>query len=333
VVLPVRNGTRTLDAAIRSVLASRNAELELVCVNDGSWDDTPEILRAWARHDSRVRVLHQAAGGIVSALNTGLAQARAPLVARMDADDEIHPDRLAAQATFLDDHPELTLVGCRVESFRDDGLAEGYRRYSEWVNRLVAPDEIEREAFIECPIPHPTWMFRRSPIIALGGYQERAWPEDLDLIYRLLGAGHRLGKVPRLLHRWRDHSNRLSRRDPRYGREAFSRVKAHYIGRIHPMPAAIVWGAGRTGRRLARWLRTEGLQTQLLLDVNPARVGSTWQGIPILSPTDLKQRAHAWRQEGLRILAAVARRGAREEIRQELVAHGLREGEDFLMMA
>ena len=333
VVLPVRDAASTLDGAIRSVLASRDVELELVCVNDGSRDATPRLLEEWARRDVRVHVLHTPALGLVPALNTGLTHARHSRIARMDADDEMHPERLAAQSALLDENSALALVGCRVESFRAGGLRTGYRIYTAWSNALVTPDEIARSAFVECPVPHPTWMFRRELILGLGGYQDRAWPEDLDLLYRLLAAGHQVAKVPRVLHRWRDHPQRLSRVDPRYRREAFSRVKAHYVGRIHPMPAAVVWGAGRTGRRLVRLLQGEGLPTRALLDIHPSRIGTTWRGLPIFSPERLGERVQAWRQEGLRILAAVASRGARSQIRQTLLALGLEEGEDFLMLA
>ncbi len=333
VVLPVRNPAAWLEGAIRSVLASRGAALELICVNDGSSDETPAHLEYWARRDPRVRVLHRPRRGIVAALNAGLAAARAPLIARMDADDEMHPERLLAQAKRLAHDPRLALVGCQVDSFREGGLAEGYRLYSAWVNALIEPGEIAREAFVECPVPHPTWMFRREVIHALGGYREHGWPEDLDLLYRALAAGWRMGKVARVLHRWRDHPGRLSRSDPRYSREAFARVKARFLARVHPMTAAVVWGAGRTGKRLVRLLEQERVPTRVLIDIRPARVGTCWRGIPILPPGRIRERKRAWRQEGLRILGAVASRGARSEIRQELVAQGLREGEDFLMVA
>jgi glycosyltransferase involved in cell wall biosynthesis len=333
VVLPVRDGAPTLERAVRSVLASTGPRLELICVDDGSSDETSAILGTWSRRDARVRVRTQPALGIVAALNAGLRAARAPLVARMDADDEMHPERLGAQAERLEAEPGLALVGCLVESFRDGGLLDGYRLYTEWVNGLVEPDEIAREAFIECPIPHPTWMLRRDVVLGLGGYRERGWPEDLELLYRLLAAGHRVAKVPRQLHRWRDHDLRLSRVDPRYGRESFARAKAHWIGRLHPMPAAVVWGAGRTGRRFVRLLADEGLATEAMIDIRPERIGTCWRGIPIVSPASLAERTPAWRARGLRVLAAVASRGARPEIRQALVEAGLAEGQDFWMVA
>ena len=331
VVMPVRDAAGTLEAALSSVLQSRGVELELICIDDGSEDESGKLLDLAAAREPRLRVLHTGALGIVSALNTGLDRAAAPLVARMDADDEMLPERLVAQAAYLAGTPEVALVGCQVECFRAGGLGEGYRLYAEWVNGLVKPDEIERQVFIECPIPHPTWMFRRDLICGLGGYRD--WPEDLGLLYRVLETGALLGKIPRVLHRWRDHPRRLSRVDSAYGREAFARVKAHFLPLLHPMPAAIVWGAGRTGRRLVRLLEAEGLPTRALLDVNPRRIGTTWRGIPIFSPAQLRTRAAAWRGEGLWLLVAVASRGARQEIREQLRKLGFSEGEDFLVVA
>jgi glycosyltransferase involved in cell wall biosynthesis len=332
VVMPARDACVTGRDAARSVLASRDIRLELVCVDDGSRDATGDRLAELARGDERVKVLRTPPRGIVHALNAGLAAARAPLVARMDADDEMLPERLRAQVDLLEREPEVALVGCRVESFRDGGLAEGYRLYTEWVNGLVSEAEIRREALIECPIPHPTWTFRRDVVRRLGGYRERGWPEDLDLLYRLLAAGHRVAKLDRVLHRWRDHAGRLSRVDPRYGREAFARVKAHFVGRLQPMRSAVLWGAGRTGRRFARLLAAEGITTRAFIDIRSDRAGTTWRGIPILSPDALPARVAAWRRE-VPILGAVASRGARSEIRRCLRSHGLEEGEDFWMVA
>ena len=333
VVLPVRDAAHTLERALDSVLASRAHALELICVDDGSVDETPAILRSWRDKDDRVRVLRSPPRGIVAALNAGLEAARAELVARMDADDEMHPDRLGAQVELLRREPDLALVGCRVESFREGGLQAGYRIYTDWVNSLVDPADIAREALVECPIPHPTWMFRRELVHGLGGYRERPWPEDLDLLLRLLAAGHAVGKVSRVLHRWRDHDGRLSRRDPRYGRDAFARARAHFVGKLHPMPGAVVWGAGRTGKRFVSLLAGEGVETRALIDVNPGRIGSTWRGIPILSPDRVPEDAPGWRAQGLRILGAVASRGARVQIRRALREAGLQEGDDFLMVA
>ncbi len=333
VVLPVRDGAAALGPALDSTLASRGVELEVVCVDDGSRDETPDLLARAAARDPRLRVLRRDPRGISAALNDGIAAARAPLVARMDADDEMHPERLAAQVALLDARPDLALVGCGVEPFREGGLAAGWRIYADWVNALATPESIEREAFVECPVPHPTWMFRRDAIVTLGGYRDVSWPEDLDLFYRLLEARLRAGKVARVLHRWRDHDARLSRRDPRYAREAFAAAKAHFLPRIHGLREVVVWGAGKTGRRFARLLAAEGVAVRAFLDVRPARAGARWRGIPMLAPADLAAGAAEWRASGIPVLGAVASRGARAEIRAALCAAGLAEGREFWMVA
>ena len=333
VLLPVRDGEATLRAALDSTLASVGPRLELVCVDDGSRDATPRILAEYARRDPRVRVLTRPARGIAPALCDALAAARGRLVARMDADDEMHPERLAEQARLLDAQPDLALAGCLVESFRAGGLREGFRLYTEWANGCVAHGEIAREAFVDCPVPHPTWMLRRATLERVGAWRDLDWAEDLDLFYRLLAAGARVEKVPRVLHRWRDHDARLSRRDPRYGREALARAKAHWLPRVRPISATVLVGSGRTARRYARLLASEGVPTRALCapaDPAPARA---WQGIPLVGPRELARRAAEWRGAGSLLLGAAAVRGARERIRGILSGLRLVEGRDFLMLA
>ena len=99
------------------------------------------------------------------------------------------------------------------------------------------------------------------------------------------------------------------------------------------MRAAVVWGAGRTGRFLARALLREGIDIKAFIDIRPGRAGTRWHGIEILPPEAVPERAAGWQSEGIRILSGVASRGAREEIRAALASAALHEGRDFLMLA
>ncbi|MFI5316212.1 MAG: glycosyltransferase family 2 protein [Myxococcota bacterium] len=333
VLMPVRDAEATLCAALDSTLASVGPSFELICVDDGSRDATARLLAERARRDPRVRVLSRPARGIVPALNDARAAARGRLLARMDADDEMHPERLARQADLLDRRADVALAGCRIESFRDGGLRDGFRLYTEWLNACVTPDEIAREAFIDCPVPHPTWMLRRAALDRAGGWRDLDWAEDLDLFYRLLADGARAEKVPRILHRWRDHDRRLTRRDPRYGRLALARAKAHWLPRLRPMSGAVFLGSGRTARRYSRLLAAEGVSTHALVaPVEPAPAAG-WLGVPLLGPSALKAQAGEWRAAGRVLLGAAALRGARERIRGILSDLELSEGRDFLMLA
>ncbi len=114
ILLPVRNEERFLPAALDSIFRQTFTDWELVAVDDGSCDATPAILAGAAQRDPRVRVLRPSARGLVPALNAGLDACRAPLVARMDADDISHPRRLELQATFLSEQPLRRPAGLRL---------------------------------------------------------------------------------------------------------------------------------------------------------------------------------------------------------------------------
>src|SRR5437868_6051181 len=115
VLMPVRDGERWLSTAIDSVLRQTLTDFELIVIDDGSVDRTPAILHSHATRDRRIRIVKLDRQGVASALNRGLAEARAALVARIDADDLCAPNRLAKQAEFLARRPEIALLGSWAE--------------------------------------------------------------------------------------------------------------------------------------------------------------------------------------------------------------------------
>jgi len=332
VLLPVYNAGRTLTPAIRSLVRQTFEDIEILAVDDGSEDESARLLCEWARRDVRIRPLFRPHRGLIETLNAGLRVASGTFVARMDADDVSHPKRLELQVGLLRDDPSLSVVGCLVRSFPRRHVREGFRIYEEWLNRLTAHAEIAREVFIESPLPHPSVMVRREEVLDLGGYQERGWPEDYDLWLRYHLASRRFGKVERVLLLWREHGARLTRQDSRYSVENFLRAKAHYLAR-GPLSGrrAIVWGAGKTGRRLSKHLLREGVEIAVFVDIDPDKIGRTLRGREIVSPDDLPARVRG--PEAPLILCSVSSRGARTLIRGRLAELGLSEGVDFLCVA
>lgn len=329
ILLPVRNGTATLTAAIDSVEAQTLGDYEVVVVDDGSTDDTPRTLAEWAARDSRVRVIVQPPSGIVVALERARSAASAPFLARMDADDISEPTRLAAQAALMEREPELVACGCGATYFPEDRVRDGALRYQEWINAAVTPEEISREIFVECPLAHPTFFLRASAIDAVGGYENVAWPEDYDLLLRLWSAGGRLGKVAAPLLRWREGPRRLSRTDPRYGHGAFLACKVHHLRRtlLRGRAAVIIWGAGPVGKAAARALTAAGTPVRAFVEVDPRKVGQEIHGAPVLDTAGGLQIGRALH------LAAVGQPGARERIRATLEEAGLKELKDFVAIA
>ena len=333
VLMPCYNTADTIEEALESLSGQTFSDFEIVAVDDGSTDKAAAILQGWQRRDPRLRVIHQAHAGILVALNRGLAACRAPLVARMDGDDRCPPERLASQAAFLEANPQVDVVGCLVEGFPTGQVREGYRVYMDWLNSLVTDEDIRREIFVESPLAHPSVMFRRAAVEQSGGYQDRGWAEDYDLWLRFYLQGRQFGKVPQVLLAWREHPGRLTRVDGRYSLENFLRAKAHYLalGPLADRSAALIWGAGMVGRRLSKHLLRQGVPLKGFIDIDPRKIGRTRRGLPIMDPEKL---AGWWRaQDRPVLLAAVGSRGARQIIRANLLALGLKEAEDWWAVA
>jgi glycosyltransferase involved in cell wall biosynthesis len=339
VVLPVRDAAGTVARAVAGIRAQTLADWELIAVDDGSIDGTWEILESERRVDERIRVIPRPRTGIVAALNAGLAAARGGFVARMDADDEAHPERLVEQAAFLGsaENQGIGVAGCLVEHGGDPAATAGYALHVDWLNALTTPEEIALNRFVESPLAHPSVMFRRELVNRHGGYREGPFPEDYELWLRWLDAGVRMAKVARVLLRWNDPPGRASRTDPRYSPEAFYSVKAPWIARwlnARGIGAAgrrrvLVWGAGRPTRKRADLLAAHGVRIQGYVDIDArkatAAIGGT--GLPVILPDELPPPEECF------VLGYVSSRGARELIRSALVGRGHAEGRDFLMCA
>ncbi len=329
VLMPCWNAAATVDQAVESILRQTLTDLELIAVDDGSVDSTRQRLEDWARRDDRVRLIAREHAGLVEALSAGVRACRAPLIARMDADDRSHPQRLEKQADFLERHPEIAVVGCLVEGFPPDDVQEGFRIYLEWLNGLRLPQEIAREIYVESPLAHPSAMMRRPWIDRVDGYQDNGWPEDYDLWLRLHLAGARFAKVEETLLFWREHPTRATRTDSRYSVENFLRAKAHYLalGPLADRGDVFVWGAGQMGRRLSKHLVRQGVSLAAFLDIDPAKIGRTKRGAPVVAADELPHRWGSARAPAL--LVAVGSRGARKLIRARLNEFGLEEGRDW----
>jgi glycosyltransferase involved in cell wall biosynthesis len=331
--MPCYNASATLAEALDSLTAQTHPDFEIVAVDDGSTDPTPALLARAAEHDRRLRVIRQDHAGIVAALQTGLADCRAPLVARMDADDRCTPDRLAKQAAFLDAHPDVDAAGCLVQPFPPEAVREGFAIYLDWLNALVTHAEIVREIFVESPLPHPSVVFRKESVLAAGGYQDHGWPEDYDLWLRMAVAGMRFGKVPEVLVEWREGPGRLTRVNERYSLENFLRAKARYLalGPLRDRDAVVIWGAGMMGRRLSKHLIRAEVPVTAFVDIDPKKIGRTRRGRPVIPPEALSGELAA--HQNPIVLAAVGARGARELIRARLGGFGLVEGSDWYAVA
>jgi hypothetical protein len=328
VLLPVFDAEDTLETCLRSLQRQTLHDWECVLVDDGSRDASLALGRRAASADARIRIVAAPHRGIVSALDTGLAECRAPLVARMDADDVMHRMRLALQVEALETREDWVAAGCHVRLFPRDALSHGMRRYERWLNGINTPARIRRDAYVECPIAHPT-LIVRTQVLRAFGYRETQGPEDYDLLLRILAAGFDIGTLPRRLLLWRDAPGRLSRNSPRYAIDAFTACKAEHLARglLAAGSRYVLWGYGATGRALAAALERHHKHPDAIVEVHPGRLGNRIRNAPVIAPDALLDRRR------LPLLVSVAGAGPRQQIRDALASMGYRETRDFIAAA
>jgi glycosyltransferase involved in cell wall biosynthesis len=325
ILLPFYNAAQTVAEALGSLRAQTFTDWDCIAWDDGSTDDSVAVVQAIAARDPRIRLQGGGHTGIVNALQAARGRVDGSLLARMDADDIARPERLARQVALFDRDPQIALCGTRVAMLGHIG--SGRARYAEWLDDLCSPQEIVRELFVECPLPHPTFMMRADAFDAAGGYRDCTWPEEYDLVMRLWQRGERMAKVPEVLLYWREHPARLSMRDPRYAPAAFRALKRHYLMATYLRGRAQFhqWGAGEVGKP---WLREwDTARPAAVIDIRPGKVGQRIHGYAVLPPEALPPPG------GTFVVIAVGTPGAREIIRDWLIERGYAECDDFIFVA
>ncbi len=290
IVLPYFNAARFLSACLNSIAAQSWADFELLAVNDGSTDGGPAIVADFAKRDRRCIALDVEHGGIVNALNAGIAAASGELIVRMDADDIMHPERLERLLKFSRDLPWHFIAGSCVHYEIPAGVDDRLQRYLDWSNSLLTPAALRNELFVDATIVHPTMCFPRRTILLLGSYRDVAWPEDYDLLQRAVHAGVDLFKLEEQLLVKTDHGESLSRLDTRYARSAMLKAKAHFLlsqKHLGNRPVTIV-GGGAVARELAGYLGECGRPPRLFIDGKRQAGGRNIMGTEAIG-IDVKQ--------------------------------------------
>jgi glycosyltransferase involved in cell wall biosynthesis len=201
--MPVYNGAAYLPAAVDSILAQSVGDFELIAIDDGSSDNSLDVLRRLAQRDARVHVISRPNTGIVQALNDGVSAARGEFIARMDSDDIALPHRFERQLEFLRCNSDCVAVGSAVLQIDSEGDPICVQPWA------LEHDEIDRMLMRGGGgLAHPTAMIRTSALLQVAAYRtEYEWVEDKDLWLRLAEVG-RLANLaePLLLYRLHETS-------------------------------------------------------------------------------------------------------------------------------
>lgn len=197
VIMPFYNCEKFLDRALTSVLTQSFRDFEVVLINDSSTDGSDSLVKTYI-HDKRIRYfVNNEKVGITKNLNFGLSLAKGDIVARMDGDDVSEKDRLKTQYAFLKNNPTITLVGSWAKAVDENG---------DFIRNIVLPvsnDEIRRSVLTANPFVHPSVLFRKKDIMAVGGYRECIKRgQDYDLWLRLVFSEYKVANIPEYLVRY-----------------------------------------------------------------------------------------------------------------------------------
>jgi glycosyltransferase involved in cell wall biosynthesis len=170
-----------LGVALESLVNQTLQDFEIVLIDDGSTNEaTLEAMNAWAGRDARVRFFREPPRGLTHSLNVGLGHCRATFVARHDSDDWSEPDRLSRQVSFLNEHPDVGLVGSQICAHMSNGK-------TLWLSRLPIEHAGIKAAFPQFnPFCHGAVVYRLHLAESINGYRGRfACSQDYDFFWRL----------------------------------------------------------------------------------------------------------------------------------------------------
>jgi len=230
VLLPVFNSENYLNESIESILSQSFQDFELIIINDGSTDNSRNILEKFALEDPRIRVFDQENTGIIGALNRGLQLARGKYIARMDSDDVSLPNRLSRQVEYMDTHPQVGACGTWI---RYHGHKEG-----EW-QTPIDNQTIRCKLLFESVLAHPTVMMNRD-ILNMHNLCYRydyQHAEDYDLWVNI--AQHAdLANIPEVHLLYRIHSGQIVQRYATLKIESANRIRHRQLQMlgINPTP-------------------------------------------------------------------------------------------------
>jgi glycosyltransferase involved in cell wall biosynthesis len=202
VLMPVKNGAQFLSTSIQNIESNVAPDDEIIVVNDGSIDETSQILKSWARRNTNVRLLDSGSRGLVSALNLGISEAENKWIARFDVDDEYSDSRIAEQRKLITQ--STSAIFCDYRFHNPSGKSLG-----------VIPSAVDADATAVSLIssqrtPHPGVIFNRESVLEVGGYRKEDFPaEDISLWLRLAKVGQ-IVSVPEVLLEYRLSKNSVS---------------------------------------------------------------------------------------------------------------------------
>lgn len=324
IVMPVKDAGLYLKECLDSIINQTEDHWELIAINDSSSDDSKSILNNYQLKDNRIKTYDNQGNGIIDALKTAYKYSQGQLIHRMDADDIMVEQKLASLKSSLLNAGIGHIVTAKVKYFAEGGVSEGFLKYEEWINTLCDKNNFWDEIYKECVISSPCWLIYREDFDRCGGFNSNIYPEDYDLVFRFYKHKMKVVAVDKVLHLWRDHSERSSRNHSHYKINSFLEIKLRYFlleDRINERPL-VLWGAGKKGKTMSRLLKAQNIDFSWVSN-NPNKHGKEiYQQIMLSFESILSM-------DNPQIIITVAQKNAKEEIIHYLKKKSLIANKDY----
>lgn len=206
IIMSVKNGAKDLPKSVGSIQDQTFSDWEFIICDDGSTDDTLNVLRQYQQNDDRFIILHNdTSKGLAYSLNKCIAESHSDILARQDADDSSEPLRLEKQYRFVSDHPEYAIVGtCWYNVF-----ADGSKSRNPVLEEPSALDQVKGGLYM-----HPSWMMRKDQLEKVGFYTVNKYTmrsQDYHLVMKVLGVGMKLYNMQEYLYNYTADENTMKR--------------------------------------------------------------------------------------------------------------------------
>lgn len=325
ILMAAKDAEPYLRDCLDSILAQTFTDWELVIVNDHSTDSTQQIIEEFAVKDARIRPSLNDGERLLAALKTGYTLLRGQLVNRMDADDIMPSYKLALMhEAWLKGGIGSVVTGGTKHFVAEGEVGDGCLRYDKWLNEVARTAAHYREIYRECVFPSNCWLVHKQDLNTMRAFQDDIYPEDYDLCFRFYEAGLTVIPMDKVLHHWRDRSDRISRTWDEYKDNRFFKLKVSYFFKIDRDTARplVLWGAGKNGKDLAKLLLSQEPNLHWICN-NPRKIGKDIYGVIMRGEELLNDLNHP------QILVVVSNPSERQEVKEDLLGKGFKEGEDF----
>ncbi len=325
IIMAVKDTAPYLHDCIDSIINQTYQNWELIAVNDHSSDDTPQILADYAAKDSRIRTFDSDRPKLIPTLQVAYKHTRGSLINRMDSDDKMPDYKLEVLVKEWLKHGKGTVIAGGTEHFVDEGkVGDGFIKYENWLNNVARHNLHYQEIYRECVIPSHCWLVHKDDFDVAGAFYPEIYPEDYDLCFRFYKLGFKVIGLDKILHHWRDRSNRISRTWDEYKDNRYFNLKLKFfyeLDRDYSRPL-VLWGAGKNGKDFAKLLQKHGDTFHWVCD-SEKKIGKDIYDVRLEHYDSIQKLVKP------QILIVVASPSGKSEIETSLAKWGKKPVEDF----